>query len=304
MSTSIIESVEINNTKLFFSISKNQENKPIILYLHGGPGDSCIPLTKKFNSPLEKSFVFVNLEQRGSGLSYYKFSKNEKLTTLSILEDIHQFVIYLLNRLKQDKLILMGHSWGTFLGLLFIQIYPELISQYIGIGQVVNMSKNIKYQKAFLNQQAKSATDIKNLETDENTMNACLFLTKQVVANGGSLYRSKNYKKLIIPFIFSKDYSLKDLVHRLQGSKQSFNLFWNELSEVNFEKDLDFKVPIIFCEGRHDHHVSSELVAKYAMNIKSPNKIIWFEQSAHFPQWEEPNKFNKEIKSALKHHVD
>ncbi|MBA1394613.1 alpha/beta hydrolase [Lactobacillus sp. XV13L] len=93
-------------------------------------------------------------------------------------------------------------------------------------------------------------------------------------------------------------------MHRLQGSKQSFNLFWNELSEVNFEKDLDFKVPIIFCKGRHDHHVSSELVAKYDMNIKSPNKIIWFAQSAHFPQWKEPNKFNKEINSALKPHVN
>ena len=294
-STSVIESVIINGTKLYFSISSKQSRKPIILYLHGGPGDACIPLTKKFNSELEDHFIFVNLEQRGSGLSYYKFSPEENLSIDTILADIHQFVLYLLKRLKQDKLIIMGHSWGTVLGLYFIQMYPDLVAQYIGIGQVVNMKKNIALQKAFLRTKMKNTAKLDQLDFVHKPTKASLKLTKMIVAYGGSIYGAKNYRKLIGPFISAKDYSFKDLIHRLQGSKQSIQYFWEELMDVNFENILHFAVPITFCEGRHDHHVSSQLTAEYAAKITSPCNIIWFDHSGHFPQWEEPTKFNQEI---------
>lgn len=295
MSTSSIESVKINGTKLFFSISQEQADKPIILYLHGGPGDACIPLTKKFNAELEEAFIFVNLEQRGCGLSYYPFSQKENLSIQVILEDIYQFALYLLERLKQEKLVLMGHSWGSVLGLLFIKKYPELVSQYIGIGQVVNMKKNIQYQKAFLKEKMSRTNAIDRLDFIDDLASSSLTLTKKIVSYGGSILGAKNYWRLTTPFIFSKDYTIKDLVHRLQGSKQSIHFFWKELLDVNFDKDTTFEVPIVFCEGRNDQHVSSELVAEYAKTITSQVKIIWFERSAHFPQWEEATKFNREI---------
>lgn len=299
MSTSIIENIKLKGVELFFSISQNQKNKPIILYLHGGPGDACIPLTKKFNSDLEESFIFVNLEQRGCGLSYYQFSKEENLTIQVMLDDIHQFVLYLLERLKQDKLILMGHSWGTVLGLLFIKKYPELVSQYIGIGQVVNMKKNMQYQKDFLKETMRHTNAIDRLDFTNDPISSSLSLTKKIVSYGGSVMGSRNYRSLIVPFIFSKDYTVKNLVHRLQGANQSILFFWEELLAINFENDLTFKVPIIFCEGRHDHHVSSELVSEYSKMITSKTQIIWFEQSAHFPQWEEAAKFNQVIQSII-----
>lgn len=298
-STSIIEEVKINNTKLVFSISQNQQKKPIILYLHGGPGDSCIPLTKKFNADLEEDFTFINLDQRGAGLSYYPFSEEENLTIQVILDDIYEFICYLLERLKQEKLVIMGHSWGSALGLLFIQEHPELVSQYIGIGQVVDMKKNIQCQKVFLVEKMKNITAIERLNLEQEPVSAILFLTKKIVAYGGSLNGHKNYRKLITPFIFSKDYSLWGLIHRLRGSEQSIKFFMEELVELSFNDCLSFKVPITFCEGRNDFHVSSKLVAEYAKKIVSPNQIIWFEQSGHFPQWEEPTKFNREIKTLL-----
>ncbi|BDR59855.1 alpha/beta fold hydrolase [Lactobacillus xylocopicola] len=299
MSTSVIENVQINNTELYFSISKNQKNKPIILYLHGGPGDSCIPLTKKFNAELENTFTFVNLEQRGSGLSYYRFSETEDLTMKVILDDIYEFVLYLLKRLNQRKLVVMGHSWGSVLGMLFIQAHPELISQYIGIGQVINMKKTIEAQKDFLTSQNKVNHKISRLDFDRNPEYASVTLTKKIVSNGGSIYGAKNYRKLILPFIFSKDYSLTDLIHRLQGSKQSIQFFWKDLMNINFENKLNYEVPILFCEGRNDFHVTSKLVSEYAEKITSPCRIMWFENSGHFPQWEEASKFNCDITKFL-----
>lgn len=294
MSQSTVKSVSINGTRLFYSINKGSTNKPILLYLHGGPGDACIPLTKKFNSSLENDFTFVNLEQRGSGLSYYPFSKAEDLSIQTILEDIYQFVLYLLEQRGQTKVALMGHSRGSVLGILFIKEHPEVVSAYIGVGQVVNMSKNIELQKEYMKEKTRHEHEVVELDFTKDPVSSSLILTKKIVSNGGSLYGKKNYTKLILPFIFSKDYSVKDLVHRLKGSNQSILSFWEELLEINLEPFVEFDMPILFCEGRNDYHVPSVLAAEYFSSIKSPKKLVWFEKSAHFPQWEEPEKFNRE----------
>jgi pimeloyl-ACP methyl ester carboxylesterase len=297
MSKSEVESVKLNGVKFYYSINDCRLDKPIILYLHGGPGDACIPLTKKYNSKLEEDFIFVNWDQRGSGLSYYPFSQSEKLNLATILDDTYQFVQYLLEKCNQKKLIIMGHSWGTVIGISFIQKYPELVSHYIGIGQVVNMKENIDLQKKFLRTKMKNSDQLDKLDFVEDPIKSSLVLTKKIVSYDGSLYGSKNYLKLIVPFIFSKDYSIRKLINRLKGSNQSIEYFWKELLEINFENYVDFKMPILFCEGRYDAHVSSKLVDNYAKRINSPVEIIWFESSGHFPQWEESAKFNDEIQS-------
>lgn len=292
---SVIEHVEINNTDMYFSISKNQNaQKPIILYLHGGPGDSCVPLTQKFNADLEKKVIFVNLEQRGAGLSYYKFQKSEDLSMETIINDIYQFTKYLLSRFNREKIILMGHSWGSVLGLKLIQRYPELFSKYVGIGQVVNMRKNSALQQTFLKEKGLTNINI-NLEDEQKIIKDSITLAKLVVKNGGSLYKKKHFTELIVPFIFSKSYSITDKINRIKGSNQATQYFWQELMTINFEDIHEFPIPVYFIEGRHDDHVSAKLVSDFAKNIKSFNKIIWFENSGHFPQWEEAEKFNQTI---------
>lgn len=295
MSQSTIEHVELNGTTLFFSINDDQRDKPLLLYLHGGPGDACIPLTKKYNGELEDAFVFVNLDQRGAGLSYHRFSSMESLTIDVIVEDIYQFVLYLLERCQRKTLILMGHSWGTILGFLLIKQYPELFSHYVGIGQVVNMKKNIHLQQDFLATKLKRIPKINTLNVEKEPIATSLSLTKKIVSIGGSIYGAKNYRQLITPFLLSKDYSLRQLIQRLQGSNQAIRLFWAPLLTIDFESWQQFNVPLLFCEGKHDYHVSSALLAEYVTTIKSHTDIIWFENSAHFPQWEESTAFNRQL---------
>ncbi|MGG5318237.1 alpha/beta fold hydrolase [Enterococcus sp. AZ072] len=293
MRHSTVEKQNINGVDLFFSVNKNQDSKkPILLYLHGGPGDSCIPLTQKFNSELEKRFNFINLEQRGAGLSYYKFENQKKLLIDDIVTDIYLFIKYILERFNQKKIILIGHSWGSVLAIKLIQKYPELFTKYIGIGQVVNMKKNIGLQQSFLN-----AKGVKEIELDYTNVDSLikdsLYITKSIVKHGGSLFNETNYSKLIIPFILSKSYSIKDLLFRVKGSNQSIQCFWKELMEINFESIYSYPIPMYFFEGRHDYHVSSKLVEEYLTKVKSSTSLIWFEKSGHFPQWEESNKFNR-----------
>lgn len=119
-----------------------------------------------------------------------------------------------------------------------------------------------------------------------------LFVTKQVVKHKSSLYGKTNYNGFVWDFITSDKYSLKDLLNREKGSLQSIQRLWQELMTVNFEDVKSFDVPVIFIEGRFDEHVSSKLAEDYWSTIETEKEFYWFEQSCHFPQWSEAEKFS------------
>lgn len=212
---------------------------------------------------------------------------------------------YLLNRFGQEKIYLVGHSWGSVLGLTFIQKYPELVHTYVGCGQVVNMKKSsqLAYEYALSKADKRARKKLEQIDctyTKENWVKDLLFVTRQVVKYKGSLYGKSNYNKLVTPFLCSRYYTPMDLVKRQKGSMQSILFLWQELMHTNFENNIQYEVPVIFVEGRHDMHVSSKLVKEYYDNICSPKELIWFENSCHSPQWSESAKFNKIMISLVK----
>lgn len=156
------------------------------------------------------------------------------------------------------------------------------------------MKKNIDFQQAFLSEKGLTRKDI-NLDDEKSIIKDSLSLTKLVVKNEGSLYNKKNYAILIFPFLFTKVYSITDKINRIKGSTQSIQYFWKELMNINFENIYEFPIPVSFFEGANDYHVSAQLVRDFSKNITSPTTIVWFKHSGHFPQWEEPKKFNQTI---------
>jgi len=299
--------LEINNKKQCLSIRAGNTNAPILLYLHGGPGDAALPLVAKYNKQLEDIFTVVTLEQRGAGKSYYPFHE-EEITISTFVNDIYVLSLNLLKRFRQEKLYLVGHSWGSVLGIKFIQLYPELIHTYIGCGQVVNMRKSSQsaydyaLQKNRDSKNNKAITKLKSIDCSyqqESWLNDLLFVTGQVVKYKGSLYGKTNYNRFIFDFLTSPDYSLKDLLNRQKGSLQSIKYLWQELMNINFEGVTEFKVPIVFVEGRHDYHVSSSIAYEYFDHIQTAKQFHWFEKSCHFPQWSEPHKFYEIMASII-----
>lgn len=301
MAIIIEEMIELNGQPQFVSIRGKQPDLPLLLYLHGGPGDAAFPLMRKYNQQLEKHFIVVNWEQRGAGKSYYPFG--DQLPDMATFEaDLLALVKILLTTFKREKLYLAGHSWGSVLGLRFIQQHPELIEKYFGIGQVVNMQENFQRQCQFVltesqaRQDKKTTTQLLQVNqalNDENWLKDLLFVTKKVVKYRRSLYGKSNYNQLVKDFIFSREYSLKDLLNREKGSLQAIQTLWPELMTVDFSEITHFEVPVVFFMGRHDQHVSADLLARYYQRISSAKEIEWFEVSSHFPQWEEAEKFNQ-----------
>lgn len=290
--------VPINGVCQFISIRSEKTEMPLLLYLHGGPGDAALPIILKYNRYLEKHFTVVVWEQRGAGKSYYPFSKHSSIKMEIFQQDLLCLIQYLLEKYRQKKIFLVGHSWGSVLGLRFIKQYPEYIYAYVGCGQVVNMEKSCRaaYEYAWEKANEKEKRRLAAIDctyTNENWLNELLFVTRLVIKYQGSLYGERSYGKLTIPFLFSKYYSILDLIRRRKGSIQSIRCFWQELMKTDFEMITDFEVPVIFAEGRHDKHVSSDLVETYYRRIKSKKELVWFEHSCHFPQWSENECFHQ-----------
>ena len=301
------EYITLNGKKQFISIQADKDNLPLLLYLHGGPGDAALPLANKYNNKLSSFFTFVIWEQRGAGKSYYDF-KDEDITIDIFVKDAVSLIKILLKRYKQDKIYLVGHSWGSILGIKLIESHPELIHTYIGCGQVVNTKKSSRvayeyvFQKAINTGNKKLLTRLKDIDysyTSENWMNDLLFVTRQVVKYKGSSYGKKNYNSMVKDFILSPDYSIKDLINHRKGSFQSIKHLWPEIMTIDFENLTQFQVPLIFIEGRDDYHVSSVLVEEYYNTIETPGQFHWFEKSGHFPQWSEAEKFIQIMKNLV-----
>lgn len=297
MSIKLDEKWQINGVEQFICIRADKPNLPILLYLHGGPGDAALPLVLKYNKELQKHFTLVIWEQRGAGKSYYSFDQKEKICIDTFVQDTYDLVKSLLERFRQNKIYLVSHSWGSVIGLQFCKQYPQLLQAYIGCGQVVNMMKSSKIAYEFAVEHSKG-TDLKRLSeincsyTGDNWLADLLFVTKLVVKHKGSLYGQRSYNKFVLDFLFSKNYSIKDLINRQKGSLQSIQYLWQELMGISFEDTSSYEVPIVFIEGRNDSHVSSDLAKDYFDTIKSPKTFHYFEKSCHFPQWSEAEKFN------------
>lgn len=291
------ETLELGGVRQFISIRAAKPNLPLLLYLHGGPGDAALPLMWKYNSGLEESFTVVVWEQRGAGKSYYPFGATEQLCIDRFVQDTHALAELLLKRFHQPTLFLAGHSWGSVLGVLFCKQYPHLVRAYIGCGQVVNMRKSLAlaYDYAVQHSTGKTAARLAQIDcayTSQHWLQDLLFVTKQVVKCKGSLYGATNYNRFVRDFLFSKEYTLKDLLNREKGALQSIRVLWQELMQLSFEDTTAFAMPVIFIEGEYDYHVSSALVKAYYDTITTEKAFYLFDKSCHFPQWSEPERFN------------
>lgn len=162
-SISILEEVIIGGINQYICIRGKNINNPILLFLHGGPGDAMLPVMTGINKDLEDDFIVVNWEQRGAGKSYYPFKEYDEIGIDTFISDTYELTKLLLNRFDKEKIYIMGNSWGSVIAIQAVQQFPKLYYAYIGIGQVVNMKENERISYDYTLEQAVLKND-KNAE--------------------------------------------------------------------------------------------------------------------------------------------
>ena len=152
--------VDINGVKQGMFIQSKDASHPVLLYLHGGMPDYF--LTQKYPTGLEDLFTVVWWEQRGSGISYSPDIPTESITQEQLIADTLALTNYLRERFQQDKIYLMGHSGGTFIGIQAAAQAPELYHAYIGVAQMANQLESEKLAYDYMLQEFKAKRKHKN----------------------------------------------------------------------------------------------------------------------------------------------
>ena len=299
-SISTIDYIRIGDIEQSVLIRSKNTNNPILLFLHGGPGMPLMYLAHEFQRPLEDNFTVVQWDRRGAGKTY---SRNkpipESMTTRQLIEDAFELIDTLRNRYNQDKIILIGHSFGTHLGSIMVKEQPELFSAYIAIGQVVDEQKSFLLQKEFIRKQASLNDNQDIIEAIEKQ--DYRYLENWLFEFGGELKGSKSFFPLIWSGLQAPEYTLAEAFNLAKGSSfSSSNMTYNVLSKSIYHEITEYGIPVYFFVGIADFTTPHELITEYYNLVKAPKKeIVYFHNSAHFPFFEEPRAFCREVNRVL-----
>src|SRR5262245_53794773 len=134
--------IRIGGIDQWVQIRGDDRNNPVLLYLNGGPGLSMIGATYWYRS-WERHYTVVMWDQRGEGKSFARSGPSVKdtMTLAQFTKDGTELAEYLTHHLNKRKIILLGHSWGSTLGVHIAHARPDLFSVYVGTGQLANQRK-------------------------------------------------------------------------------------------------------------------------------------------------------------------
>lgn len=273
-----IENPVINGLRQSLKIKSAARNKPILLFLHGGPGNPMSPYADKFCVRLYDHFTVVHWDQRESGKTLLLNASGRRLQFEDFQIDTEQVVDYLLKRFSQPKLYLVGHSWGTALGFQLVKKHPDWVYAFVAVGSMIHQFESERQT-------------LRDILSKENN-NALLADSIRIpFESWRDLYR---HRKAILSFNGSR--STLSASHVRQWSTVWLTVF-NEASGINLLEDLPVvQCPVYFFHSRSDYQTNWKLVERYHQQVRAPHKeIYWFDKSAHAIPTSEPRKFQELI---------
>ena len=311
-SISVIETLKINGLNQRMIIRGSDSTRPVLLYLHGGPGDPEFPFVEQFNPGIEDLFLVCYWDQRGAGLSYSKDIPIETMNLSQFVDDAGKVSEYLLHRYNRKKIYLLGHSWGTMLGSFTINKYPGYYYAFISVGQVGDQVRSENQSYNFVLSKARELKDRKAISAllkigpppypdPVEAIKKMLIERKYVIKYGGAVKKGNLYQKAIKPLIFCKEYTFMDKVNYLKGMKFSKDHLWDVIMKTNLIRALPLQtIPVYIIQGIYDHQTSFSVAKEYFDTLQAPSKRFYrFENSAHSPIFEEPEKFRSILKEIL-----
>lgn len=299
-----LEEVVLGEQKQWILIRGENTANPILLFLHGGPGFAEMPYSHFYTTRLTKHFIVVDWDQRGSGKSYSADVADATLNLEQFLSDTHELIQLLKKRFSKERIFLVGHSWGSILGLCTAYRHPEDLHAYIGMGQVVSSKEGESLSYRYTLEQAGKAEDEQGLTTLKaigpppyEAGVQSLFAQRMLLARYGGSARNISYQDFEKLRNESPFYTEQDRSTYMQAFAHVFAILYDELMGVDLLRDIpELQVSAYFFTGRHDYQTPFELVERYVRVVKAPHKeIVWFEDSGHMPNLDEPEAYQDEL---------
>ena len=277
----------------------NDRRNPILLYVHGGPGASQMPIARTYSDELEKHFVIAHWDQRGAGASCAGVDWN----TLS-LDQIVNDTIELAEKLGQGrKIFMIGHSWGSLVGVWAVQRRPDLFHAYVGTGQLVHRDRQEQISYDWVVAQAQAAGDTEALNElatihPPYTTQAEFTLQRRWLGKyHGDIYQVEKEEALLPTEIFGPEYSLATKIRYQDCFDKSREYLLKDRLNIDLLSDIhQLQVPVFFFLGRHDYNTPTSLVEEWAAQLQAPHvEIVWFENDGHSLSIEAPEEFQTRL---------
>lgn len=295
--------ITLGGIQQWITVRGRDDRNPILLFIHGGPGAPEMPTSWTFQDDWEDFFTVVQWDQRGAGKTYLANDPAKVGPTMTadrMVEDAAELVQYLRSTYHKDKIFVLGHSWGSYVGLRLAHEHPEELYAYIGMGQVIDMRENerVDFQATLAMAEADhNAEAVKELKALEPYPDANGQVTRAAIDTerdwsvhyGGLTHGRDSYDYYYHAGKLSPDYTEADYQAIGAGSDLSLARLLPAMMRADFTRVTDFRCPIILFNGRYDTTVSAVLAAKWFKSLHAPvKKLVWFEESAHMMQIEQP----------------
>lgn len=291
---------DINGVRQGMFIRTENAANPVLLSLHGGMPEFF--LADRYPSRIQENFTVVWWEQRGAGLSYSASIPPGTMTAEQFIADTLAVTDYLRHRFGTEKIYLMAHSGGTFIGLQAAARAPERYRAYIGVAQVVNQLKSeaLAYQYMLERfRQTGNSRMVRRLEAAPVTV-ATGIPHRYLAARDRAMHRlgvgtmrdmTSVARGIVWPSLISPHYTMREKVGLWRGKLSAgVSALWDDMLATDLA-DLvrKLELPAYFFHGRYDYTVSYQLARDYVAQLKAPLKGFYtFDRSAHSPLLEEP----------------
>ncbi len=281
-----LDTIQIGGIQQVVSINYVDKDKPLLLFLHGGPGRSLMNYSDNFNNKLKENFIVVHWDQRETGRTLKLNRTNEVLSLELLVSDTYEIINYLITKYNKKKIYLASHSWGSEIGFMIASKFPELVKAYMPISAVINQQENTRIVVPMLKEWAEK----------ENNMNAINELAQITIpiSSKRDLYLQQKWL-----FVYNgENFSLEPgfRAEYFEWMDIWFPLILEASKKNMFDKVAELDCPVYFIEGNGDNHKTHKLVEEYFKFLSAKEKeMFWFEKSGHTVFNTEPEKLQDVI---------
>jgi pimeloyl-ACP methyl ester carboxylesterase len=270
--------VTLGGIEQWIQIRGDDRKNPVLLYVHGGPGTTISPVSSLFR-PWEKYFTVVMWDQRDAGKTFVRNGAVREMTLARVSQDGIELADFLRHRLGKRKIIVLGHSWGTMVGLHMIHDRPDLFSAYVGTGQVVSIAEKepINYARTMARLQA--AHDVEGIRelTSAGAPPYRSFrqlMVERSLSNRTDIPAERNLRNNMIPIaLLAPGWSLWDIYESLQASDYAeAATFDADASYDARQLGAEIPLPFFILNGAEDHVAPTDLARSYFDFVRAPEK--------------------------------
>ncbi len=254
----------IGGIKQYVRIKGKDVTKPLIFFLHGGPGGSLMQNIDKVSGKLQEHFVVVHWDQRETGETLKLNKTTQPLTLQLFYNDTHDLIDSLLRKFQRSKLYLVGYSWGSGLGFYIADKYPGLLYAYIPVSPVIDQWRSDSISLAMLKKEMgnNASKELAQVKAPFENAEQLYYHRKWLFKHNGKKFVSKRFV-------------------------QSWAVTWFDVFSLSCDVNLFHNLPVVNCPvyffaGEKDYNTNYTITQEYFNRITAPKKDLFlFKDAGH-----------------------